>query len=149
MRCRRKKCYYTATRVSSSRCVLRRHGVFSLTGNQRVLRPLMQSPLSTLHKISIFYHEAMRLMSKWIPEHHNWVPKEITGPIRVIKSQTATREESGMHVILHAKAMSCIGQPESRLIYEKTCRYFRLHFFIFLLSELHHATSAVGTFLYP
>ncbi|KAI1766539.1 hypothetical protein GGR53DRAFT_485706, partial [Hypoxylon sp. FL1150] len=86
------------------------------------------------------------LLADWISRDQGWVPKEIDAQsTKVVDVQTTRKQESGIHVILHAVSMAKAGQPECRPMNEKMCRDFRVRHFVTLLNEVHQEFTEVAS----
>ncbi|KAI0852065.1 hypothetical protein F5Y00DRAFT_274283 [Daldinia vernicosa] len=88
------------------------------------------------------FQVVLSLLSKWIPEQEDWIPKDITTQyVKNVKCQAACERDSGVHTVLNAVAMANSGVPETRLLDRKVCRALCMRYFITTLNELQQAVS--------
>ncbi|KAI2779163.1 hypothetical protein F4815DRAFT_474338 [Daldinia loculata] len=82
------------------------------------------------------------LLSKWIPEQEDWIPKDITTQhVKNVKCQAACERDSGVHIVLNAVAMANSGVLETRPLDRKVCRALCMRYFINTLNEMQQAVS--------
>ncbi|KAI0130830.1 hypothetical protein F4814DRAFT_456791 [Daldinia grandis] len=91
------------------------------------------------------FQAVLGLLSKWIPEQEDWVPKDVTAQhVENVKCQAACERDSGVHIVLHAVAMANLWVPETRPLDRKVCRALCMRYFITTLNELQQAVSKVA-----
>ncbi|KAI1659265.1 hypothetical protein F4813DRAFT_395185 [Daldinia decipiens] len=88
------------------------------------------------------FQAVLYLLSKWIPEREDWIPKDITVQhAKNVKYQAACERDSGVHIVLSAIAMANSGVPETRPLDRKVCRALCMRYFITTLNEVQQAVS--------
>ncbi|KAI0432853.1 hypothetical protein F5Y09DRAFT_352859 [Xylaria sp. FL1042] len=88
------------------------------------------------------YHAALKMLDGWIPKNQLWSPNGLKLElVKEIKSQLATEEDSGIHVIHEAIALARTGKLEPRTLNEQVCKGLRIKYFVQLLNELQEVVN--------
>ncbi|KAI1418081.1 hypothetical protein F5Y13DRAFT_150518 [Hypoxylon sp. FL1857] len=88
------------------------------------------------------FRAALASLSKLIPKHGNWIPKNVTTQsVKIVQTQVSSELDSGIHVILNAVAMASEGKHEVPPLDEKVCKALRVECFVAMLNEVHEAVA--------